>query len=474
MKPAQVSIGFLAAFILTIFWLQWWQLPQYPVILWAMMGMLAGTGAAFSIPPNTRAWGHVLLAIIAGSALGFFSVARTTHVTTFLGVETYATGISSTLVGWVADAPDRRPAVTKYTVAVEEIEQNGKKRQVQGKVLVNDKNGWPRYQYGDPVIIRGTLTKPQVIDTFDYPAYLRLQGIRATVEYARIEPGAAATAPAAGPVHRILRILSSIREGTEAQINRVFPEPHASLLAGLLTGSRRGIPERLTIAFRTAGLSHIVAISGYNVTIILSLLTGLLFWLPIRWRFPFLATGIIVFTLFVGAGAPVVRAAIMGILGLLALETGRLPTIRLTVLWTAFLMLLWKPAFLWDDASFQLSFLAIIGITELSAPLKRLLKHVPETLSLREALVATLAAQIATIPLTIVLFRQFSFVAPLANILVAPLIPLAMIMGFLATVFGALWLPLGLAVGYPAWAFLQAIILVATWSAALPFAAITF
>lgn len=473
MKPARVSVGFLTAFILTIFGLQWWQLPRYPAVLWTVFAVLAGIGAAFSILRNTRAWGSILLATIAGSALGFFSVARTTHVTLPLDVETYATGISSTLSGWVADAPDRRPTVTRYLVVAEEIEQNGMKRQVRGKVLVSDQNGWPRYQYGDPVTVRGTLTKPQGIDTFDYPAYLRLQGIRATVGYARIEPGAAVSAPA-DPVHRILRMLSSVREGTEARINRVFPEPHASLLAGLLTGSRRGIPAYLTSAFRTAGLSHIIAISGYNVTIILSLLTGLLFWLPIRARFPFLALGIIAFTLFVGAGAPVVRAAIMGILGLLALSTGRLPAIRLTILWTAFLMLLWKPAFLWDDASFQLSFLAIIGITELSAPLKRLLKRVPETLSLREALVATLAAQIATIPLTITLFRQISFVAPLANILVAPLIPLAMLLGFLATVLGALWLPLGLAVGYPAWTFLQAIISVAQWSAALPFAAITF
>jgi competence protein ComEC len=137
-------------------------------------------------------------------------------------------------------------------------------------------------------------------------------------------------------------------------------------------------------------------------------------------------------------------------------------------------MLLYRPAFIWDDASFQLSFLAVVGITELSPLLKRLLKLVPETLGLKETLVATLAAQIATIPLTVFIFRQLSLVAPFSNILVAPLVPAAMLLGFIGMVLGAIYWPLGLAVSYPAWAFLEAIILIANWSSAIPFAAIKF
>ena len=77
-----------------------------------------------------------------------------------------------------------------------------------------------------------------------------------------------------------------------------------------------------------------------------------------------------------------------------------------------------------------------------------------------------------TLPLTISVFRQISIVAPLTNVLVAPLIPLAMLSGFIATLAGILWLPLGMALGYPAWAVLELIILIAQTGARLPLAAI--
>jgi len=137
-------------------------------------------------------------------------------------------------------------------------------------------------------------------------------------------------------------------------------------------------------------------------------------------------------------------------------------------------MLIFRPAFIWDDAGFQLSFLAVIGIAGLGAPLKKLLNRMPESFGLRKALVATLAAQIATLPLTVFLFRQISLIAPFSNILVAPLIPAAMLLGFIGAILGAVYWPLGLAVSYPAWAFLEIIIKIATWSAAIPWAAIKF
>jgi competence protein ComEC len=470
MKTTQITTGFLLSFITTVFALQWWQHPEEPVAVWfALAG--AGLGALALLYRKQQEPGYLALALTIGSALAFVVVLLHTHVTGPQDVETFATGARSTVIGHITDAPDRRPLTTKYTVTVETIEQQGERTTAEGILLANDKNRWPRFAYGDAVTVRGTIERPAIIDDFDYPAYLSLQGIRAVSQNAQMEATEGGK-PLTGTIPRISGALYDLRETFETQINRVQPEPHASLLAGLLTGSKRGIPDQLMDAFRTAGIAHIVAISGYNVTIILSLLGGLLFWLPLRGRFPFLVIGIVLFTIFVGGSSTVVRAAIMGILGLLALETGRLPSMRLGILWTAFVMLLWNPAFLWHDASFQLSFLAIIGITELGPWLKRVLRHMPEILGIREALVATLAAQIGTIPLTIVLFKQISLVAPFANVLVAPLVPLAMLFGFVSTVLSAFWMPLGLAVGYLAWVCLQGIILIATLSASVPFAAI--
>ncbi len=392
------------------------------------------------------------------------------HVTTSSDIDFYAADQTVTVRGKIVDAPDTRPTVTKYTVLANSIIVGKKEINVTGKVLVSDMGGWPEYEYGDSVTVSGKLMKPEPIDNFAYDEYLSVRGIYAIMPRAHIEQERSNRALTVSD--HFFRSLFSLRAAFEFEINRIFPEPHASLLAGLLTGSRRGIPAHLTDDFRMAGITHIIAISGYNVTIILTLLSGLLFWIPLKKRFPFLIAAVVIFTFFVGASASVVRAAIMGVLGLLALQTGRQTTVRLTILWTAFFMLLWNPLTLWYDAGFQLSFLAVIGIAELSTPLKKLLRRVPETLALRESLIATLAAQIATLPLTMVLFRQISLIAPVTNLLVAPIIPIAMLLGFIATMLGMLYPPLGLLVGYLCFALLHAIILIAQTCAHLPFAVI--
>jgi competence protein ComEC len=200
----------------------------------------------------------------------------------------------------------------------------------------------------------------------------------------------------------------------------------------------------------------------------------MLFWLPLKRRFPLLVLGIALFTIFVGASASVVRAAVMGVLGLCAMQTNRKADIRLLVLWTAFFMLLFNPKQLWFDAGFQLSFLAVIGLAELSNPISKLTKWLPETLGIRESMTATLAAQAATLPLSMLVFRQASLVAPFVNLLIAPLIPLAMLFGFAGTVIGIGWQALGLVPSYMAWGLLNVIIVVAQACSALPYAALTW
>lgn len=474
MKTSTISYGFLGFFLLTIFALQWWQLPDYPLWLTGCMSLLLIIGIIFYALKKFRGEGRMLFACSLGILIALISVSRTTHITTKDDVEYYADGEIHELHGRVIDAPDSRPTVTKLTVLADHISTDSGTKLVTGRVLVNDNGGWPEHPYGERVTVRGKVEKPLPIDTFAYDEYLSVRGIYAIVPRARVERAPDDATHPMNVIEWLTGAIFSLRTHFEDQINRVFPEPHASLLAGLMTGSRRGIPKHLTDDFRSAGITHIIAISGYNVTIILTLLSGLLFWVPLKKRFPMLVIGILLFTIFVGGSASVVRASIMGILGLLALQTGRQTSTILSILWTGFLMLVWNPKYLWYDASFQLSFLAILGLALLSNPLKKLLKKVPETLALRESLIATIAAQIATIPLTIILFRQFSLIAPVTNILVAPLIPLAMLLGFIATIVSAVWMPLGLVIGYLAWAVLQAIIMIAQICAHVPGAVISW
>lgn len=233
-------------------------------------------------------------------------------------------------------------------------------------------------------------------------------------------------------------------------------------MAGLLTGSRRGIPDDVMESFNATGLTHIIAISGYNISIVIALIMGLLIWLPQRIRFYPAVIAIIIFTIFVGASAAVVRAAIMGILGLIALQCGRETSTRLMIAWTGAVMIAWNPKILLYDAGFQLSFLAVIGISELSPLLDRFLYRLPRTFAIKESVQMTLAAQIATAPLILFLFRRLSLVAPLTNLLVAPVIPLAMLLGACATLLSYVNYPLGQLIAYGAWAHLEWIMQVAS------------
>lgn len=416
----------------------------------------------------------MVTALACGFAIALLSVARTTHHPSNTTVDTYATDQTVTLKGMITDEPDRRPLHTKYTIQVSELttQSGALVSPVDGRVLVSDYANWPFYTVGDTVRVRGTLEKPTKIESFYYDRYLSRFNVYSVIYRSSIEK--IHTNTPLSPFMKGKRFLYDTKQRFEFQINRLFPEPHASFMAGLLTGSRKGIPSHVLTNFTETGLTHIIAISGYNITIIITLISGSLFWLPLRWRFVPSIIAIVLFTVFVGASAAVVRAAIMGILGLCALQAHRIQSVRLGILWTAFFMLLWNPKYLWYDAGFQLSFLSVFGLVELSPWMEKWFQKIPKNYGMREALHMTVAAQIATAPLIIFLFGRISLVSPLANILVAPFIPLAMLFGFVATMMSFVWFQFGQCFAYLAWLCLEWIVIVAELLARLPFATINF
>lgn len=454
MKPSRLSYSLLGSFLLSLFLLQWWQSAAYPTLLWIGIGSIGSIALAGICIDRTRAASSVMMASIVGISLAFVTVARTTHVPSAATVDFY-NGHTVTLTGIITEPPDDRPTSMRYTVDVKTVTIDEKTINVTGDTLVTDLRMWPRFAYGDEVRITGPLARPSSGDGFDYDAYLSRFGIFSTLRATTI------TRLSTGHTNPITAALARVKNAFESRINRLFPEPEASFLAGLLTGSRRGMPDHITQAFKQTGLTHIVAISGFNITIVITLIGSLFFFLPLRWRFLPTITAIILFTLLVGASASVVRAGITGILGLLALQTGRMPHARLTILWAAGIMLLWNPTMLWYDAGFQLSFLAVIGLTECAPLLELLLARVPNTFSLRDALMMTIAAQAFAMPWVVYVFGMLSVVSPVANIIVEPLIPLAMLVGFLATMLGILFFPLGQLIAFPAWGLLHLIITIA-------------
>jgi competence protein ComEC len=176
---------------------------------------------------------------------------------------------------------------------------------------------------------------------------------------------------------------------------------------------------------------------------------------------PLALAGIVLYTLLVGADAAVVRAAIMGCLYMLALYFGRQTEVRTSLIFSVLLMTAINPHTLWD-VGLQLSFAATAGLIWVTPPLERVAErwltalvgaqHVRRVMGLlSEALLVTLAAQIATEPLIVYHFGRMSAVSLLTNLLILPVQPMVMLAGGLATMAGMIWLPLGQLLGWLAW-----------------------
>lgn len=265
-----------------------------------------------------------------------------------------------------------------------------------------------------------------------------------------------------------------IKEKFVDVINQVLPEPQSSFLGGLLLGAKHSIPQVLTDQFNRTGTSHIVAISGYNITIIAAAVAWILQWLGMRKRFSFWVSlfAIVVFVIMTGASASAVRAGFMGGLLLLALNTGRVSVAANSLAFTAALMLLINPQILAFDVGFQLSFAALLGIVYLSPLMEPYFLWLPELL--RKYFLATLAAQIFTLPILLYNFGQLSLVAILPNILILPLVPVTMLFGFITGLMGLVWVPLTIPVSGMTWFLLSFIIRIVGLFSSLPFAAVSW
>lgn len=229
-----------------------------------------------------------------------------------------------------------------------------------------------------------------------------------------------------------------------ADINRKFsagmqnalPEPLASFAMGLLIGQRNNLPADITVALTAVGLVHIIAVSGYNLTIIVRAVGRLK--LGSKYQKLIISLGLIAaFVMVTGFSASIVRAALVSVLSLWAWYYGRrlkpMVLISLAAAVTAF----WNPFYIWGDISWYLSFLAFFGVLVI-APLisARLFREQPRLMT--SVLLETLSAEVMTLPLILMTFSQLSIIALLANVLIVPLVPLAMLLAGIAGAAGML------------------------------------
>lgn len=238
------------------------------------------------------------------------------------------------------------------------------------------------------------------------------------------------TRPVPGDLGRVVRdwFADAVRLG--------IPEPQASLGIGFLTGQKSALPEELSEQLRIAGLTHIVVASGYNLTILVRLARRLF-----KKHSQFLATSssmamIVSFIAVTGLSPSMTRAGLVSGLSLVAANYGRSIHPFVLLPFIAAITVLWQPSFVWGDLGWQLSMTAFAGVM-IVAPLLQAYFFGPTPPGLlRQILGETVAAHLVTLPLIVMSFGTVSHVAIIANLLIVPFVPLAMLLTFIVGIAG--------------------------------------
>lgn len=344
-----------------------------------------------------------------------------------------------TIEGVVVAPPDVRDARQLLTVEAEYLIRGGEVFRTDGRALVYAAR-YTDVRYGDRVRATGTLHTPPTFDTFSYSEFLARSGVFSLMRNASVE------VVSRGHGDPFYASLLDLRNQADDLIGRHLPEPHASLLSGILLGKERGISPQVADAFSVSGAAHVIAISGFNMVIISGVVMRLLNALtPRRWLSAFVGIAVIaVYTLFVGAGAAVVRAALMSSLLVIAEALRRRTYVPASLAFVTLLMSLHNPTVLWD-VGFQLSVAAVLGLALFTDPLSVRFNHLLERLLpvrwarsvsafLSEPLIVTLASLTLTLPLSMLYFQRFSFVIVPVNLLIVPVQSLVLFSGALAVI----------------------------------------
>mgnify|MGYP001596760038 CR=1 FL=1 len=360
-------------------------------------------------------------------------------------------------VGIIVAEPDIRETNQKLTVKTEST-----------KILVT--TGFDtEYRYGDEIKFTGPLKRPEnfITDTgkeFDYVNYLRKDGVLLLANYQEIK------ILSRGKGNPIREVLFAVKGKLLSAMNLAIAPPESLLMGGLILGERSAFPEEMRQNLVSTGTIHIVALSGYNVTIVAEWFMKLFSFLPKNFGSGTGIFAILLFVLLPGGASPAVGAGIMAALALFARATGRITNAGRALLLAGVVMILWNPYVLVFDVSFQLSFIATVAVIFFAPRIERYFMWVTDKFKLRDIVCVTVAAYIFVLPFILHKMGNLSLVALPANILILAFIPATMGLGFFTAFLGAIWFPLSVLFGFISTIFLKYELWVIDFFAKLPFA----
>lgn len=340
-------------------------------------------------------------------------------------------GQKVSLVGQVSEEPNVKEKSQQLNIKLKSV---GSKEFFDSKVLVSA-SLFPTFKYGDLVRVEGKLERPvNYFSTsspdFDYVGFLAKDDIYYKLNFARVK------LLSNGQGSWIKTKLFLFKENFVSNINSSIREPESSLLAGLLLGSKNSLGQVWQDKFRQAGVSHIVALSGYNITIVAEGIMLALSFLPRLISLSCGAVGIFLFAIMTGGSATVLRASIMALLVLLAKATGRTYDVIRALFLAGLFMVIQNPKILVFDISFQLSFLSTMALIFVSPIIEKKFLFITEKFQLRSLILSTIATQIFVLPLIFYKMGMISLVSLPANVLILPLIPTIMLFGFTTSAIG--------------------------------------
>lgn len=446
-----LEIFILFAFLLILVFISWPK-KSFQVFLWSAFLFLGIWRLFISIPENTP------------DKILFYNEQEIN----FLGV--------------ISTEPDIRE--TNQKLEIESFFLKNSEKEIRGKVLITT-NIYPEHSYGDILEIKCELKKPEKFNDFSYDKYLARFDIYSACWWPELKNISKSSLFEKEQTARDKLVLPTwffknifaLKKILHQKINSGISEPEASLANAMVLGYKRGIPNDLREKFSFAGLSHIAAISGMHISIIILIIFNFSLFVGLKRQHSFYlcCLFLIFYISLIGFPASAFRASLMGFLVLLAVHVGRISRLDHTLVLTATILLLINPKQLMSDIGFQLSFLAVLGIAYLYPIFKKKISIFFKNNGNRfleailNILAVTVSAQIFTLPIVFYNFKTISLISPLANLLVLWSLPFVLISVFAGLILSFLFPALSVLFFSPASLLLKYIIFVSEFLVKIPF-----
>lgn len=402
---------------------------------------------------------------------GMFILAFSFGILRFHIVDVFASNIFESKIeekayylGIIVDEPSIGENNQKLIVRIEE-----KKEKI--KVLITQ-NLDENFKYGDEIKLEGNLEKPENFITdqgkeFDYINYLRKDGIFYLMRYPKIE------ILSHGNGNLVKSLLFSIKEKFLDKMSLAISEPESLLMSGLILGEKSSFNESLRQSFVNTGTIHMVALSGYNVTIVAEWIMKIFSSFPKNIGIGAGIFSILLFVLMTGGSSTAIRAGIMATLALFARLIGRNYDVGRALILAGIVMIFLNPFVLVFDVSFQLSFIATVAVIFFTPKIEKYFLWITPRFKLRDIISVTCACYIFVLPFILYKMGNLSLVALPANVLILPFIPLTMILGFLTGFAGIIWYVFAIPFGFISYLFLHYELLIVSFFSNIPFASLS-